>query len=314
MQPTVSVLIPAYNCATYIGNTLESVLGQTWPQLEVVVVDDGSEDATATEAGRFTPAGVRLIRQRNSGAAAARNTAFRNSTGTYIQFLDADDLIDPEKIALQVRRLDERSDCVACSEWGRFYDRPEAATFMPSGTWKDMKPVDWLAESRTDGLGMLFPALWLVPRKLAEAAGPWDETLTLGDDGEYFTRVLLHAREVLFCRGARCRYRSGLPHSLSGRKTQAAWASQFRVNELCEIHLLQAEDSERIRRGLALSWQHLAHAAYPYDPAIAEAALGRSSRLHDVRIAPSGGRAFEIIRRTFGWRMARRLQVAAGRR
>ena len=87
--------------------------------------------------------------------------------------------------------------------------------------------------------------------------------------------MLLAAERVLFCPGARCYYRSALPGSLSGRKSAAAWASQFRVIELCECQVRAREDSERVRRGFALSWQHLAHACYPYEPALADRALKR---------------------------------------
>jgi hypothetical protein len=237
----------------------------------------------------------------------------KHSVGTHIQFLDADDILDPSKIALQLQRLIERPDCVASSEWGRFYEDPSTATFLRDDTWEDHDPLDWLAASRSDGLGMLFPAIWLIPRQLTQLAGPWNEALTLGDDGEYFTRVLLRARKVLFCRGARCRYRSGIKGSLSGRRTLTAWQSQFRVTELCESHLLEREDSARIRSGLALSWQRLAHAAYPYAPTIAEAALLRAQRLHPVSIKPDGGLAFNFVRQIVGWRLARRLQVITGR-
>ena len=150
-------------------------------------------------------------------------------------------------------------------------------------------------------------------RAVANSAGPWDEALSLGDDGEYFTRVLLAAERVLFCPGARCYYRSALPGSLSGRKSAAAWASQFRVIELCEYQVRAREDSERVRRGFALSWQHLAHACYPYEPALADRALMRGRALHAVRIRPGGGSAFKVLSRIIGWRAARRLQVASGR-
>jgi hypothetical protein len=89
-----------------------------------------------------------------------------------------------------------------------------------------MNPLDWLAES---SLQMLFPGLWLIPREVAIAAGPWNELLTLADDKEYFVRVLLQAQRVLFCPGARAYYRSGVPSSLSGRKNRGAWQSAYNV-------------------------------------------------------------------------------------
>jgi len=312
-SPLVSILIPCYNAERYIGETLESVFRQTWPAVEVIVVDDGSEDGSAVEIERFKTTGVQLIRQDNLGAGAARNRAYSASNGKFIQFLDADDLIDSKKIERQMARLVDRPRCVASAEWGRFHSSPNETRFDPEPVWRDLDPLDWLALSRVDGLGMLFPALWLVPRTIADAAGGWDETLSLGDDGEFFTRILLVAESVLFCPGARCHYRSAVPGSLSGRKSPSALASQFRVTELCEAYVREREDSERVRRGFALSWQHLAHASYPYDSRLAERALARARALHPVVIRPGGGPAFTVVSRVVGWRAARCFQVASGR-
>ena len=311
MSPTVSVLIACYNAERFIGETLESVFGQSWPKLEVIVVDDGSCDGSVTEVQRFS--GARLIRQDHAGAAAARNRAYAESSGAFIQILDADDLIAPDKIALQVERLAGNPRCVASAEWGRFYRTSAETRFEPEPVWRDLDPIDWLVLARAQGLGMLFPALWLIPRAILDAAGPWDETLSLGDDGEYFTRILLVAEHVLFCEGARCCYRSGLPDSLSGSNSTKAWSSGFHVLELCEAHLRAREDSERVRRGFALSWQHFAHASYPYDAALAERALVHACELHPAIIRPGGGPAFNVVSRLVGWRFARRLQVASGR-
>jgi glycosyltransferase involved in cell wall biosynthesis len=311
-QPTVSVLIPCFNAERYIGETLESVLRQTWPALEVIVVDDGSTDGSAGVIDRFARDNLRYLRQSNAGAAAARNRAFAESRGPFIQFLDADDLLDRDKIERQMVRLVNRPDCVASSEWGRFFGEPASTQFNPEPVWSDLDPLEWLVRARESG-EMLFPAIWLVPRSVVGVAGMWDETLTLGDDGEYFTRVLLAAREVLFCSGARCRYRSGVVGSLSGRKSPEAWASQFRVIELCEAHVRTREDSERVRRGFSLSWQHFAHACYPYDAAQAQRALDRAMKLHPVTVLPDGGFVFRMLSRVVGWRTARLLQVASGR-
>src|SRR5262249_24914893 len=154
---------------------------------------------------------------------------------------------------------------------------------------------DWLALSRVDGLGMMFPAIWLIPVSIVKTIGPWREELTLNNDAEYFTRALLDAEDVMFCPGARCYYRSSVQGSLSGRKSHSAFVSQFRVIELCEAYVRAREDSERMRRGFALSWQHLAHASYPYDPGLAERALARARALHPVVIRPGGGFAFAVV-------------------
>src|ERR1700722_18018315 len=99
MKPLVSILIPAYNSEKWISDTLRSAIAQTWTHKEIIVVDDGSKDQTAAIARQFEADGVRVVTQKNQGAAAARNTAFGLSRGDYIQWLDADDLLSPDKIS-----------------------------------------------------------------------------------------------------------------------------------------------------------------------------------------------------------------------
>lgn len=309
----VSVVIPCYNAARYVAETLESLRQQTWPNVEVIVVDDGSTDDSARIIEAFAGLDLTLIRQSNRGQTAALNVGLARATGDFVQYLDADDLIDADKIAVQMARLADAPGCVASARWGRFYDRPEDTRFEVDTVSRDLDSLDWLVESRAEGHGMMFPALWLVPMPIVQAAGPWREELTLNNDAEYFTRVLLAAERVLFCEDARCRYRSGISGSLSGRKTTAHWTSQAKVLELCQQRVLARDNGERARRGFSLSWQHLAHGCYPYDRSLAEDALARAHALYPERIRPRGGPAFMTLCRLIGWRAARRLQVVSGR-
>ena len=313
MNTRVSVIIPCYNAERWIGATLECVFAQTWPDIEIVVVDDGSTDASVRVVESLARDGLTLVRQANRGQTGALNAALARTTGAFVQYLDADDLIDPEKIATQMARLADHPRAIASARWGRFYDRPDDTRFEVETVYRDLDPLDWLAESRAAGLGMMFPALWLIPMSIVREIGPWREDLSLNNDAEYFTRALLAADRVLFCPDARCRYRSGIAGSLSGAKGAANWTSQVMVLELCQARVLSREDSERMRRGFALSWQHLAHACHPYAPAVAEDALTRAAALHPMTIQPDGGARFKVLSRLFGWRAARRLQVASGR-
>ncbi len=101
MTPTISVLIPAYNAAAYVGRAIESALAQTYPPLEILVIDDGSTDPTAEVVARY-PAPVRLLRQPNGGPAAARNHGAREAKGEWLSLLDADDLWLPQKLETQL--------------------------------------------------------------------------------------------------------------------------------------------------------------------------------------------------------------------
>src|SRR5271154_2710278 len=105
MKPLVSILIPAYNAEAWISDTLRSAIAQTWEPKEIIVVDDGSTDRTLAVARQFESDRLTVVTQKNQGAAATRNNAFLLSKGEYIQYLDADDLMAPDKIARQLDAL-----------------------------------------------------------------------------------------------------------------------------------------------------------------------------------------------------------------
>jgi glycosyltransferase involved in cell wall biosynthesis len=312
MSPLVSVLIPCFNAERWLGATLASVRAQTHRPLEVVAVDDGSTDGTAALLESLAGPDLRVLRQANRGQGAALNAGLAAARGEYLQFLDADDLLDPRKIELQLARLAEPGDAVATCEWGRFRRDPREARFGPDACWRDQDARAWLAHNWAKGGGMMLPAMWLLPRAVAERAGPWNEALTVNIDMEYFVRALLAAGRARFAGGARCYYRSNVAGSVSARCDAAAWNSYFRSIELSQARLAQPLD-EPLRRGLSLVWQRFAHAAFPYEPGLADEALRRARELHDVRLPVEGGWRFRAAARVLGWRLARRLQRLSGR-
>lgn len=121
VQPLVSICIPAYNCASYIKYTLESVFKQSYSNIEIIVVDDGSSDETLDILRTVENEKLKLFSIANSGAAAARNLAYKKSNGTFIKFLDADDIINETCIEMQVQALYNQSDSVASAKWGRVF-------------------------------------------------------------------------------------------------------------------------------------------------------------------------------------------------
>lgn len=312
MNPLVSVLIPCHNAAPWLAATLESVLAQTWPKLEIILIDDGSTDESLTVASQFDHPHLRIIAQRNQGAAAARNRALEVAQGAAIQFLDADDILAPDKIERQMALLQEDPDCLIAGAWARFHRHPQEATFKPEPLWQDMAPVDWLV-CAWSGNWMMPPAAWLVPRSLIRAAGCWNETLSLNDDGEYFARVILASREVRFCANARSYYRSGNPGSLSGRKTPEAWASQYRVLALQSQYLLAAEDSPRTRQVCANLMQRFIYEVFPDVPSLRNLAARQIHQWGGATEKPLGGPLFQMAARLMGWQSARRAQMFLNR-
>lgn len=104
--PVVSIVIPTYNRAEFIGAAIASVLGQSYGCLELIVIDDGSTDETAQVVGSFRDPRLRFVRQENQGRSAARNCAIRMTRGRYIAFLDSDDEYMQDKLLLQVAYMD----------------------------------------------------------------------------------------------------------------------------------------------------------------------------------------------------------------
>ena len=112
-ESLISCIVPVFNGERYLRECLDSILGQNYPAMQVIVVNDGSTDQTA-EIGRSYGSRVLLLHQANRGSAAAKNHGIRAAEGEYIGFLDADDLWHPEKLRLQVIRLRERPEIDLC--------------------------------------------------------------------------------------------------------------------------------------------------------------------------------------------------------
>lgn len=313
MPPLVSVLTPCYNVAIWLPAAVASVRAQTWRRYEIILVDDGSTDDTLAVANRLSGPDLKILHQPNGGQSSAFNAAFRHAQGDFIEFLDADDLLHPRKLEVQIERLQQLpAGWVASGAWARFTADPAAAVFQPEAVWRDLSPVDWLVSSWQGG-GMMHGAAWLAPRTAVETGGPWDERLNLINDFDFFSRLLLASQGVAFCPEARSYYRSGLPGSVSGRTSRHAWESAFLSTELGTKSLLNREDSPRTRRAAALNWQRFVYSAYPFAPDLVARGETQVRALGGCTLKLDGGRAFQILRRVFGWKFARRAQIL-GRR
>lgn len=249
MKPLVSILIPAYNAQPWIGEAIQSALAQTWPRKEIIVVNDGSTDRTAQIARSYI-AQIKLISTENRGLSAAVNCALRICQGDYIQELDADDLLLPDKIERQLAALRDGDSkrILLSSPWAPFYHRTHTARFVKNSFWEDLTPVEWLIRKMTEGTHMQN-ATWLVSRELAEAAGPWDESLQYDQDGEYFARVLAASEGTRFVPGTGILYRvTGMNRISYIGNSNTKKDSLFRSMKLHIKYLRSLEESERVRK------------------------------------------------------------------
>jgi len=248
MKPLVSILMAAYNSQDLIGESIQSVLAQTWPRKELIIVDDGSTDNTLSVARRFASKEVSVVTQPNQGAGAARNKAYALCQGDYIQGLDHDDLMAPDKIARQMEALERfgTKRTLVSSAWGHFYYRAQKAKFTPTSLWCDLSPVEWLVRKMGQGVHMQG-GVWLISRELLETAGLFDTRLTTDDDGEFSCRLILASDGIRFVPEARLFYRLSGANSLSNPVSNKRLETLFLSWQLQINHLRAFEDSERVR-------------------------------------------------------------------
>lgn len=314
--PLVSIVMPCFDAGRWVASAVESVLGQSFGDLELIIVDDASVDDSRDRVQPFLgDPRVRLLRNdANIGQSAAANRGWELARGDYIKFFDADDLMSPNFLECQLQRLNGRTDAVASASWGRFHG-DDLSTFKPNpeAVWRDMEPTDWLVESWITCRGMMQCGLWLVPRQILERVGGWNERLSLINDFEFFARVLCGAREVLFCPEAVLYYRSGVTGSLSGRKSRAAYESL--VESILEgtAHLLAKRQDARARKAAANVCQSGIYEVYPGHADLVLKLEEKVRQLGGSDFPPPGGSAFQALRRVVGWKLASRLLSWSGR-
>ncbi|SEP36380.1 Glycosyl transferase family 2 [Nitrosovibrio sp. Nv6] len=193
--PTVSIIIPTYNCEAYIAETLNSVLSQTLRNIELIIVDDGSTDRTLDIVASYGSP-VRLLRQANSGVCAARNYGIREAAGRYICLMDHDDYWFPDKLALQVEQMEAHPEIGLVyssfiwwhpDEKGMFPgpDSFEAASF-PAGI--DEEFSGWIYHQLLLDCWILTSAA-LIRAEVFDKCGVYDESLPYSEDWDLWLRI-----------------------------------------------------------------------------------------------------------------------------
>jgi glycosyltransferase involved in cell wall biosynthesis len=200
MNPKVSVVIPTYNRANRIGKCVECVLAQTFTDLEVIVVDDGSSDGTGRMLESEFGDRIRYYFQTNSGVSAARNKGIEEARGEWVAFLDSDDLWEKEKLEWQLKALQQYgSECGACYTDVRFMNHPETRTMfeLAEGNYKHEGSMG----VNTDvlrllvlpgGAGMVVcPSSLLARKEALKKLGGFDLRLAYSQDSELMFRMAM---------------------------------------------------------------------------------------------------------------------------
>lgn len=220
--PLVSIIIPTYNRAHIISDTLNSVLAQTYSNWECIVVDDGSTDNTEGILASFIEKDGRfqyLHRPNNrlKAASTCRNIGFEHSKGSYIQYLDSDDMISENKLQEQVAILNNTSNySIATCRWGRFRTLGgEIKMIEHLETYQSFDSVELFLTALANSMGYFPPHCYLIKRKLIEKSGGWNEYLSLNDDCEFMMRLFVNTTNIYFSAEAIAYYRLGDTTNLS---------------------------------------------------------------------------------------------------
>lgn len=232
--PRISVIIPCYNAAPWIAETLRSVEAQALPESEVIVVDDGSTDESATIVRRSCPQ-ARLIQAPRGGPSRARNLGLAQATGEFLQFLDADDLLAPGKLAAQRQVLEASGAEIAYGDWQSLHQTP---TGWRPGRLVQRQLVTPELELFTDF--WCPPAVYLFRRAVVEAVGGWNERLPIIQDARLAFDCALRGARFLYCPGLAAYYRVRPSGSVSTRDRIAfvrdCYQNAVEVSQWWEAH------------------------------------------------------------------------------
>ena len=249
MEKLVSVIIPCYNAEKWLREAIDSCLNQTYANLEIIVIDDGSSDHSLEIIKSYED---KVIWESgpNRGGCYARNRGFELTKGEYIQYLDADDYLLPQKIERQVHFLEETGADVVYGDW-----RPQK--HLPDGTFflKDINtcgPKDDFLEHLLADKQWLVPHALIFTRDAVSKSGGWDEKLKAGQDRDFFISVAMSGVKFAYQPGCYSVYRGYGNITVSTSNPDIWRNNHFFLMEKAEMKLSQLNKlSERYRRALA---------------------------------------------------------------
>ncbi|OBX21232.1 hypothetical protein A9996_07590 [Gelidibacter algens] len=205
-NPLISIIIPTYNRAYIISETLDSIIAQTYAYWECIVVDDGSDDNTSEVMKAYCECDNRIQYHKRpeniiKGASSCRNYGIKRSEGEYIQFLDSDDVLNKVKLEEQINVITKADKfSIATCKWGRFSNVQNLFSNFKNEyiSYKDFDNGSDLLKSFAINREFFPVSVYLISRVLLDKSGHWNEKLSNNDDGELFVRILLETNKIFF--------------------------------------------------------------------------------------------------------------------
>lgn len=306
----ISICIPAYNCREFIKKTLISLTEQTYKNLEIIIVNDGSTDDTESKINEVIDSRVTVINTENGGAAKARNLAYKQSKGTYIVFFDADDFIDQNYFESQIQMLKADTESIVAARWSRIYNDDLATlNLINNPANQTMTLESWVEMFWYRVNPMTNPGRFLIPRDIIQRAGLWNEDLCLNDDLEFFTRVFNQSKSIIFNNAGTLYYRSGR-NSLSGFKGEKAYLSLFNSIKLSTEIALGKYSSVRVKKACANMWLSFIYEVYPKEKKLIDLAYNEIKSIIEPDFKYPAGGYTKFLVNLIGWKLTVHLKNA----
>jgi glycosyltransferase involved in cell wall biosynthesis len=316
LKDKVSIIIPSHNKADYILDSIESALNQTWTNIEVIVVDDCSTDCTKEIVSKINDERLKVYFVDFKNASAARNFGINKSDGDFIQFLDADDILKPEKIRTQLIDMDFKTDVLGVTNTNSFYENlKEQGNEIDTEFLRfSENPFAFICNMyKSVDSGMVQPNAWLVPRKIIDVSGFWNETLSVDDDGEFFCRVMLQSKCIVHTDKILNYYRKYkiISSNLSAQKTNKGFISMLNSALLKKKHL----EDYIIKNNIVFNLKPIFNslfvnvmvASYPKFKDISNTAKKHIDYNEDLVLPKLGGKGMELLKKITSWKIAKQI-------
>jgi glycosyltransferase involved in cell wall biosynthesis len=306
----VSVIISCYNSASFLEDSINSVLNQSFKELEIIIVNDGSTDDTDEKISQFLDSRIKYYKIPRSGQSEALNFGLSVSSGDYIKFFDSDDIMNITHIEDQLNAINESRTSIASCSWSRFYNNNLSDSVLrPESVWKDMESFEWLKQSLSQKNDMMPGWLWLIPRNILEITKAWDNELTLNNDLVFSTKLLLNTLNVKFVNSAHIYYRSGNNISLSNRNDESSFKKALLATDIAVNLILAREDTVQTRLICANRYQKLVYQFYPKYPELLLEIKTKIYKLGGSNVNPQLGGKTKFISHIVGWENTFRIKA-----
>jgi O-antigen biosynthesis protein len=296
---SVSVIIPCYNGHLYLHEAIDSVLDQTYPNIELIVVDDGSTD-NSWEIIQSYKSRITGVKQHNQGLPASRNNGVARASGEYLFFLDCDDLIAPDTIASLVTTVQGQDRAISCCHWRSLVHSKCGWIAVPGEVPFPQTNPDPLAAWLMGEWIPVCSLLW--SRSLFEELGGYDNQLTINEDGDLMFRALVGGARLVVATGGESFYRRHGTDSLSMSRdvfSEHRFQSSMRVLAKLEAELQHRGTWEKYRIPVGTAYQMLAARTFSSRPDLAREAL-QKGKAYAGRQAVAATRLGRILVKALG--------------